>query len=221
MGRHPVIDRRAVRRALDRYGSANAAAKALGLPANTVLCIKRELDGRCTRCNGELQPGEERQCASCAAYARERARIFRETRVAAGKCLRCGKPVGPISRNHCAEHSAQRATEQRALKARWKVERPEEYATIVARQNKRTAYGETAVVVWDKSQGDCQVCGAKWRKRHSHIHHIDGDKQNNSEDNLICVCSSCHKLLHELQWHPNLAAFLPWFRATYPEVKIP
>ena len=40
----------------------------------------------------------------------------------------------------------------------------------------------------------CQGCGVKL-KRSSHlldVHHKDGDKRNNRDDNLICLCKLCH-----------------------------
>ena len=35
----------------------------------------------------------------------------------------------------------------------------------------------------------CEICGSK---TNLDIHHIDGDWQNNSLDNLMCLCRSCH-----------------------------
>lgn len=51
----------------------------------------------------------------------------------------------------------------------------------------------------DKHERKCQVCG--WDKIHPitgepplHVHHIDGDATNNSEDNLQLLCPNCHSL---------------------------
>ena len=30
-----------------------------------------------------------------------------------------------------------------------------------------------------------------------HVHHIDGDYKNNSKDNLIPLCSRCHRCVHQ------------------------
>lgn len=44
----------------------------------------------------------------------------------------------------------------------------------------------------------CQICGISQKKylknsnRRLDIHHIDYDKLNNNEDNLISLCQSCH-----------------------------
>jgi len=40
----------------------------------------------------------------------------------------------------------------------------------------------------------CQLCNEKQRKggRNHSVHHIDYDKKNNNESNLITLCNSCH-----------------------------
>lgn len=39
----------------------------------------------------------------------------------------------------------------------------------------------------------CWVCG---RTNDLEVHHIDGDRSNNSLDNLLPLCESCHKSVH-------------------------
>ena len=38
----------------------------------------------------------------------------------------------------------------------------------------------------------CQECGKNEYQIHHHIHHIDYDKKNNNQSNLITLCRSCH-----------------------------
>jgi len=46
----------------------------------------------------------------------------------------------------------------------------------------------------------CQVCGKDvYKSRHGHVHHIDGDKMNNVQENLILLCSSCHSKVHHIK----------------------
>lgn len=41
--------------------------------------------------------------------------------------------------------------------------------------------------------GICEICEAESRLE---IHHIDGNRRNNEDENLIAICSSCHKKIH-------------------------
>lgn len=47
-----------------------------------------------------------------------------------------------------------------------------------------------------KPEGNCEICGSD---RNVDVHHIDGNPQNNSLDNLMRVCRSCHYRIH----HPH------------------
>jgi len=38
----------------------------------------------------------------------------------------------------------------------------------------------------------CQECGMPEKTRKHPVHHIDFDKENNNEGNLITLCSHCH-----------------------------
>lgn len=43
----------------------------------------------------------------------------------------------------------------------------------------------------------CQCCQiSTYGTRYGHVHHIDGDKSNSSESNLVLVCQSCHNSIH-------------------------
>lgn len=45
-----------------------------------------------------------------------------------------------------------------------------------------------------KNNGQCIICNSTNK---IHVHHIDKNRKNNIEDNLIPLCSSCHYSIHE------------------------
>lgn len=44
-----------------------------------------------------------------------------------------------------------------------------------------------------KAQGKCTFCGST---ENLHVHHIDKNHGNNTTENLMVLCASCHKKLH-------------------------
>lgn len=69
----------------------------------------------------------------------------------------------------------------------------------------------------------CESCGIKVNpidRRYLHTHHINGDKTNNSEENLECLCILCHAhkdSLHEENFNKNrlkkqIAQFIEKYR---------
>lgn len=45
-----------------------------------------------------------------------------------------------------------------------------------------------------RDSNTCQACGVK--RKGLDVHHIDEDKMNCDESNLICLCRSCHRKVH-------------------------
>jgi 5-methylcytosine-specific restriction endonuclease McrA len=65
----------------------------------------------------------------------------------------------------------------------------------------------------DRADGSCELCPAEYGKPHWKtgsrvvltVHHIDFDKMNNSDTNLIALCQRCHLRL-DLEKHMKKAA---------------
>ena len=58
-----------------------------------------------------------------------------------------------------------------------------------------TAAGRKRVEECIKRHGGiCRVC--RQIPTTPHVHHIDGDRDNNTQDNLALVCLHCHYILH-------------------------
>lgn len=44
----------------------------------------------------------------------------------------------------------------------------------------------------------CQICSTKLHKKKSaHVHHRDGDRNNNNTENLLLLCLGCHSRVHK------------------------
>lgn len=51
--------------------------------------------------------------------------------------------------------------------------------------------------VLDRDNYQCQVCGKGLHtKKFAHVHHRDGNKQNNDQNNLLSLCIFCHSKVH-------------------------
>lgn len=42
----------------------------------------------------------------------------------------------------------------------------------------------------------CAICWFIWQRCQLDIHHIDLNHKNNNKENLLTVCSNCHRLIH-------------------------
>ena len=100
----------------------------------------------------------------------------------------------------------------RSLSITFKVPYATLYRALTRYSSKnRAGYFSEAQEKWaNKKKGNCYFCGNVKRnikrnvkvyrinKIESVIHHIDYNQENNSKDNLIELCFSCHKRLHNI-----------------------
>jgi hypothetical protein len=53
----------------------------------------------------------------------------------------------------------------------------------------------------EKHKYTCEICGLKiediYDRQYMHVHHVNGDKLNNKENNLKCLCLYCHAHVNE------------------------
>ena len=70
-----------------------------------------------------------------------------------------------------------------------------------------------------KNKSICAFCGYSITKRALHIHHIDGNHNNNEEKNLVVVCANCHAEAHEKQKMRNPNMIIEPIMAALKETK--
>ena len=55
----------------------------------------------------------------------------------------------------------------------------------------------------------CVLCGYIFKG--NHVHHIDGNKNNNCAFNLVPLCVDCHKLVHRTRMQISIEQFAERF----------
>ena len=136
----------------------------------------------CLNCNEPITNNGIKFCSqSCSAIYNNKLR--KEDRV----CLNCGKSIIGSGHKYC-DHKCQ-----------WEYKQNE---TIKEIENGTYVAGDPTILkrYLIKKHGDkCMECG--WDKINIHsnkipieLHHIDGNPDNNSLENLILLCPNCHAL---------------------------
>jgi len=55
-------------------------------------------------------------------------------------------------------------------------------------------FKQKKLLIKERDDYKCQLCSTKEKEKSLHIHHIDYDKMNNEEENLVCLCQRCHMM---------------------------
>src|SRR5690606_36571986 len=94
-------------------------------------------------------------------------------------------------------------------------------------------FNRTSKKLREKKNYTCESCGVKPKRpihrKYWHTHHIDGDKTNNKENNLQCLCILCHcyaDLNHEENFDNNrmkieLKSFVNFYRDELIKIQNP
>ncbi len=78
-------------------------------------------------------------------------------------------------------------------------------ADNVRRYENGKRYGGNWFKVKERANHKCEKCGITEKEHLDNlgfilsVHHIDKNKLNNNMDNLICLCSKCHTIIHDMK----------------------
>lgn len=168
----------------------------------------------CEQCRGEFTPhpkeskakqAERRFCSrGCAARWQ---RAHKPSNRASGVCPACGAMADPLIRGLCqpcysrANYQANRDKRLR-VRREWRERNPDYWRQprikaaalqrAIARYHGDPELRDAALA---RDRHRCRKCGAEERL---HVHHIDGDRNNQRLDNLATLCSACHGRLHRM-----------------------
>lgn len=125
----------------------------------------------------------------------------RKTEISPKPCAACGQEFGPRENEKTfAFHN--RVTCSRKCRGQWISERRRmgDYVPVYSR-----AWPYISALVRDRDGHVCQLCGVTPQTKKHAVHHIDYDKSNLSESNLVTLCHSCHaKTNHNRGYYQGL-----------------
>lgn len=141
------------------------------------------------RTQSELYRNKQNFCSqSCAAKINNKAR--KQIKL----CVSCGKPLKRNGAKFCS-NACQFDKQYIDFVSDWKSGKNDGTTS----SDMKVLSGYIRRYLFEKYESKCSICG--WSEVNPYtgripleVHHIDGDADNNSEDNLSLVCPNCHSL---------------------------
>lgn len=111
-------------------------------------------------------------------------------------CLNCGQQLNKSQNKYC---SIKCQNEYQQIKEVEKIFNNEKSGLKNATTSSPKIRDSLRNYLLKKSNYSCELCGCNWINPYSNqtileIHHIDGDRNNNLEDNLQVLCPNCHAM---------------------------
>lgn len=199
-----------------------AVARHLNLHENTVYQILRLHQGKCRRCGKPGAIGRQ-HCQECLEGLRREMQAKRKARLRLGLCQLCDERLDGPSKQFCSTHRIKNLEwrEQHDKTSQAAKRGTPEPGVPNDRQRRRVIrarYGVAGLAVWDRDDARCVVCAVTYLEKSISIHHVDGNDTHSTEDNMVCLCARCHRLVHLLIEHPYNRRALAWIWNTYPAI---
>lgn len=147
--------------------------------------------------------------------------IIKSKAIGKGGRKQKGIPKSDVARQHMSESGKVKVFSDihkqhmsETLKARWKRGDFDNVQFIDIRGDKNPGWRGGAgqeypeefnralkKFIWERDRHVCQICGRKVSPKDlvGHVHHINGNKEDNDYDNLILLCIHCHARIHKTE----------------------
>jgi 5-methylcytosine-specific restriction endonuclease McrA len=214
MPRRKPVDEQTLVSLFQQLQNKRAVARAMGISEVTVYQLLKRHRGICRRCTNAVDAGHA-FCPTCRQAIRDNMKRRRTKRRRLGVCMECDDPVVPPSTTYCAVHRhAHMRHQANWLKAQ--VPGPRGPSAVGRRESSiRRTFGAAGIAVWRAFGGCCQLCDISHTERRVGLHHIDRQSGPTTEENLICLCTKCHSVVHDLADHPDPQRLLSWVQVNY------
>ena len=165
-----------------------------------------DLRGVCEICNSEFIRDRSHPNARTCSQPCSQKRMVEVRRVQRGqqrdlserKCEECGTAFTPSKQNWKKKKFCSHSCVSRVAARAWRKRNPG--ADRLRQQKAR--WGGNWFAAYERDNGCCGICGKGDRR--IEIHHIDGTGEdaspNHELENLIVLCTNCHRQMHELSW---------------------
>lgn len=218
-------DQRQILDSLQQTKNMKQTARDLGLHYQTIVIAVRRSQGKCVRC-GVTAVSSRKYCGRCLLCLRERKKRRYLINKQKGICSSCTDPVFRLGL--CAAHHTKNRTQQRAhrqvAKENETNKRGCRYPHIPSTNQRlkwlKSRYGESGASAWTRDNERCVICHVAHQTYSVHVHHVDMNPTNNTVDNLVCLCFSCHQAVHKILAHQHPEHLLHWISKAYPNVNI-
>lgn len=201
--------------------SVRMTGRRVNVHENSVRLVLKATKGLCADCTAPIQLGRPR-CASCTTKRTAWSAKRRKERRRQGVCQVCDERIQPPSIQFCDTHRLNHARVSRNHVIK-RDERLREAAIPEQQQREkhlRHSYGQAGVDAWRRDNGSCSLCAASYTTQRIHVHHINGDDTHHVVENLVCLCSHCHRLIHGLLRVQDPAQLTRWFNSHYPQAPL-
>lgn len=175
---------------LDKYGSTRKAAKALGLTKSSFVFKYRKQQSLCTRC-GRIPRRHKNMCQKCSDNMAQRKglTLVVDSDKACPNCNKIFKVKYEIRKVQKFCSTSCRSSYHN------KGKNNPMYVHGEAKRKYPIEFYKIRDYILNRDGYSCKKCGIADQELYD-VHHIDFNKFNNNENNLITLCKQCHSKCH-------------------------